>query len=416
MAIKLDPYQIDVLKTEGNLCLRSGRQVGKSTIISIKAAEYAAKNPKKTILIISSVERQARLLFEKTLAYLHDNYKSYIKTGKDRPTMHIVNLKNGSRIYCLPTGLSGYGIRGYTVDMLIADEAAFISEEVWQAVTPMLATTKGNIILLSTPFGRSGYFYRCFSDPAFTSFHVSSEDCARIDKDFLVQEKKRMSAVEYAQEYLGEFVDELMTFFPEELIKSCMTIPTPKDPLPTSGEMYMGADIGGMGGDQTVLLSVSRTGKRNDYSFKQIDMDVSDHTRITETIRRIKKLDRRYYYKKMYIDSGGLGVGVTHPLLDDDDCKRRVVEINNASRTIDYEKKRRRKLIKEDLYSNLINLMEQGKIALFDDPEILLSLKSVQIEKKDGKTHIFGKFTHIAEALCRSVWGNKDKTLNIWCR
>ena len=62
----------------------------------------------------------------------------------------------------LPTGESGYGIRGFTIDLLICDEAAFINEEVWQAVTPMLAVTGGDIWLLSTPHGREGYYYRCF--------------------------------------------------------------------------------------------------------------------------------------------------------------------------------------------------------------------------------------------------------------
>src|SRR3990167_8298879 len=213
MKLELDPWQQKILDTPGNICLRSGRQVGKSTIISIKAGEYAISHPKETILIVAAVERQALLLFEKVLGYIADNYKKQIKKGKDRPTKHKILLTNGSVIHCLPTGLSGYGIRGYTVHLLIADEAAFIPEDVWNAVTPMLAVTGGKIILLSTPFGKGGYFYRCFQDPSFTSFHVSSEACPRRDENFLAQERKRMTELQYAQEYLGEFVDELRRFF-----------------------------------------------------------------------------------------------------------------------------------------------------------------------------------------------------------
>src|SRR3990167_4156360 len=98
--MELDDWQKEILQTEGNICLRSGRQVGKSTIISIKAAEYAVKNREKTILIIASVERQASLLFEKTLGYIFDNYKEFLAKGKDKPTKHIIKLKNGSTIYC----------------------------------------------------------------------------------------------------------------------------------------------------------------------------------------------------------------------------------------------------------------------------------------------------------------------------
>ena len=42
--MKLDKWQEEVLATKGNICLRSGRQVGKSTVIGIKAAKYALEN------------------------------------------------------------------------------------------------------------------------------------------------------------------------------------------------------------------------------------------------------------------------------------------------------------------------------------------------------------------------------------
>ena len=162
MKLELDEWQKEVMQTEGNLVLRSGRQVGKSEVVSRKAAEFAVANNKKSIMVIASVERQSYLLFEKILSYLIDNYKKMIKTGKDRPTKHKVCLINGSVIHSLPTGMSGYGIRGFTINLLIADEAAFIPEDVWTAVTPMLAVTKGILWLLSTPFGKGVIFTGAF--------------------------------------------------------------------------------------------------------------------------------------------------------------------------------------------------------------------------------------------------------------
>jgi len=149
--IQLDLWQEEVKATKGkqSLCIRSGRQVGKSTVIGHLAGDYAIENPNKSIMVISATERQAYLLFSKVLGYLHDNFRYHLKQGKDRPTKSEIKLKNGSIIRCLPTGLDGLGIRGYTVDLLIADEAAYIPEDVWPAVTPMLATTKGAIILLT---------------------------------------------------------------------------------------------------------------------------------------------------------------------------------------------------------------------------------------------------------------------------
>ena len=110
----LDEWQKEVLKTKGNIALRSGRQVGKSTVISIKAGEYAVNNPNSSIMVISATERQAYLLFSKVLAYIHDNFRKEIKAGKDRPTKSEIRLKNGSIIRCLPTGLDCLGIPGFT--------------------------------------------------------------------------------------------------------------------------------------------------------------------------------------------------------------------------------------------------------------------------------------------------------------
>ena len=71
--------------------------------------------------------------------------------------------------------------------------------------------------------------------------------------------------------------------------------------------------------------------------------------------------------------------------------------------------------MKSDIYNNLLRLMEQNKIQLLDDPEIELSLKSVQYEyNDDGKIKIFGSYTHIADGLVRAAWCSTRKDLNIF--
>lgn len=413
MQIKLDPWQKQVLETKGNLCLRSGRQVGKSTIISIKAAEYAIKHPNKTILMIASVERQAYLLFDKTLNYIMQNYRNYVKRGKDRPTKHKIIMKNGSVIHCLPTGLTGYGIRGYTINLLIADEAAFIPEEVWTAVTPMLAVTKGKIILLSTPHGREGYFYRCFNDEDFETFHVSSEECPRRDDKFLAKEKERMTKLQYAQEYLGEFIDELRQFFPSELITACCT---GKRQDPCARNHYLGVDVARMGEDESTFEIIQ---KRDDYLI-HVENQITEKTLTTETINNIIQLEKQWNFRKIYIDDAGVGAGIFDQLLFEESTRRKTIGINNARRIYERDstgkdiKEKKKKLLKEELYDNLLKLMESGKIQLLDDNEVALSLKSIQYEYTDeGNIKIYGNYSHITEGLIRAAWCSKDKSLNI---
>jgi hypothetical protein len=418
--LNLDQWQSDVLQAEGNLAIRAGRQVGKSTVVSMLAGDYAAKNKDKLIMIIAAVERQAYLLFEKVLFYMEMKYPRLIEDGKDRPTKSCIKLKNGSTIYCLPTGMDGYGIRGYTIDLLIADEAAFINDDVFSAITPALATrisSGARIVLLSTPFGREGYFARAFQDPHFKTFHVSSEECLRIDRDFLAQEKQRMTKRQYAQEYMGEFVDDLLQFFPDKLIQACMRTKRPNK-IDVKDSYYLGVDLARMGEDESTFEIGYLT---NNKRIIQVENQITTRTKLNESTRHIIQLHKLYNFQKIFIDDEGIGVGVYDFLLEDETTKRVIIPINNSQRILDKDETKRTKLLKEDLYNNLLRLMENNEIDLLDDPEIFQSLKSVQFEYTSdtrGRSHlkIFGNYTHIAEGLIRLAWCIKYKPLNIWIK
>lgn len=406
--IVLDEWQKKILEEKGDICLCSGRQVGKSQIIGIKAAEHAINNPNNVVIIGAALARQASHIFWMVKDYLFENYPKQIK---GRPTLAYLELKNGSQIRCLPVGDDGLGIRGFTAHVLIIDEAAFVNPKAWSGIRPVLATTKGQLILLSTPFGTEGYFADCFKNPRFYKDHVSSEDCPRITKEFLAEEKRTMTKLQYQQEYLGLFVGGIQRYFPDELIEMCCKL---KEHKPM-GDKFQGIDIARMGGDETVLTSVDRISRKK---LIQFDLTIPEAQRLTDTTRLIIHKDKLINHKKIYIDDGGLGVGVFDPLLEEEQTKRKIVAINNARRLIDKEKgkpsDRRKPLLKEHLYSNLKNLMETGNIELFDDPRVRHSLRSIQCDYSEGVLKIYGNYSHIVEALIRAAWCIKDKTLNIY--
>ena len=371
-------------------------------------------------MIIASVERQALLLFEKVLSYIYDNHKSYIKKGKDKPTKHELKLTNGSIIRCLPTGDSGYGIRGFTINSLYADEAHFIKEDVWAAVTPMLSTTGGIINLLSTPFGATGYFYDRFYDKKFTSIHVNAEEVAEAREEpqrtWMLEhqkdEKERMTKLQYQQEYLGLFVGGIQRFIPDELIDKCCII---ESHIPI-GDKFQGIDIARLGGDETVLTSFDRINRKQIIQF---DITIPDGQTLTDTARLIIHKDKTLKHKKIFMDDGGLGVGVYDILYEDKQTKRKVEGLNNAHREIEKTmnkgktKIRSKTLLGEDMAINLKILMEQGKIQLLDDPRIRQSLRSMQCDTSEGKLKIYGNYDHIFESLKRGAFCMKDKTLSI---
>ena len=418
--MKLDKWQEDLLKTKGNIVLCSPRQMGKSTIISKDAGEFALNNPKKSVMIIASVERQALLLFEKVLSYVHNKNKAAIKTGKHRPTKHELKLKNGSVIRCLPTGESGYGIRGYTIDRLYADEAAFIKEAVWAAVTPMLATTGGDIVLLSTPFGIENYFYRMFHNDKFTAIYVDPEEVIKSRPEpqktnlieFRKDEKERMTKLQYQQEHLGLFVGGIQRFISDKLIDSCCNVNMKK--YAPVGDKFQGIDIARMGGDDCPMVSLDRINRKQLIMF---NMEIPGPQTLTDTARLIIHKDKTVNHKKIYMDDGGLGVGVYDILFEDRQTKRKIVGLNNAKRSIDIEqgkeKPRGKRLLGTDMAINLKVLMERGQIKLWNDPRIRHSLRSMQMDDSEGTLKIYGNFSHIFEAIKRAAWCMKDKSLNI---
>ena len=433
--INLDDWQKDFLATKGDKILCCGRQIGKSVICSIDAGEWAVNNPKQNVLIIAPTERQAYALFEKTLAFLMDNYPKTIAKGKNRPTQTRIILTNGAKIFCLPTGLAGTGVRFLTVGRLYADEAAYINEAVWTAVTPMLLTTGGAMVLLSTPSGADNFFAEVMQNMgekfnSFSRFQYNSEEviknrpiCAtwtqfQRDKalEHLAREKERKTKLEYAQEYEGQILSALRQFFPSTLIQACMK----RDPRSernyealrtiVGAGLFIGVDVARQGSDDTVYAEVIRVRKER---LLMTMVEIHKDQALTETAKQLIKAHELKKYKRIYVDDNGVGSGVLDILLDHPTTKRKAVGINNTKKSVDNEDGKRRSM-KHDLYFNLKRLMEQGKIELLTDPEIYQSLASIQMEYDGDRIKIYGKYDHIAEALVRAAWCTKDKSLNIY--
>lgn len=431
--MRLDEWQEKILKTKGNILLCTGRQVGKTTVMAIKAANYMIEHPNTKIIVVSLTEDQAKLIIVMILTYLEKINRKLIARGKNKPTQNRITLTNKSTVIARPVGNTGDAVRGFTGHVLIIDEASRMPDMVWAAGRPTLLTTAGEIWMCSTPHGKQGYFWEAYQNKnsRFTVFHISSEEVIHNREiseswtktqreeaiNFLEGERREMSELQYGQEYLGMFLDELRRFFPDELIERCCILKRPQSLL-KGRDYYMGVDIARMGDDESTFEIIH---KINDQNLQQVENITTTKTLTTQTEQRIIDLDLLYDFQKIYIDagSGSLGVGVFDHLLKTDNTKRKIVAINNRARPLDRDGKAKTKLLKEDLYDNLRSLMEKGYIRLLDDPEIKLSLASVQYEfmnnpHKISQMRIFGNYTHIAEGLIRAAWCSKEKSLYLW--
>jgi hypothetical protein len=130
-------------------------------------------------------------------------------------------LPNGSRIVGLP-GMDGT-VRGFSaVSMLVIDEASRVPDSMYRALRPMLAVSDGDVWLMSTPCGRRGFFYEAWQHGGKEWFRVlgPATECSRIGATFLERERSVMGAAASRQEYLGEFVDDGLSFFDLELVEA----------------------------------------------------------------------------------------------------------------------------------------------------------------------------------------------------
>jgi len=116
-------------------------------------------------------------------------------------------IKNGSRIVALPG--SEKTVRGYSgANLIILDEASRVEDELLGGITPMLATTNGSLIALTTPAGKVGWFYeQWISADDWTRVRINAAQCPRISKEFLDEEMRRLGPSVFSQEYDLEFVD-----------------------------------------------------------------------------------------------------------------------------------------------------------------------------------------------------------------
>lgn len=416
--IKLDKWQKDYINAKGNTAVRAGRQSGKSFSQSVRTALFAIlyKGKQKkvvedmdTILITAGFERQAYELYMKIRRIIEFLARNMIK---GRPTMEKLELTNNLRILALPGGRDGAGLRNYAVVRLVVDEAHYVPDEVYNAIEPMLATTGGDMDLLSTPKGNVGKFFDVFQEGSgFTTFHVTSEDCPRIPKEFLAQKKITLTKLQYGQEYLANFQDALQQFFPAKLIDPLIVLDTQK---PQHNRTYYdGMDIAGWGKDETSYVMMEMMPKAN---MEMRNCETTQETGIRETITKMRGREREWKTKEIIIDSGSGGGGgaIFDLLIDDRQFRRKITGINNSSKSISPDKNRSKKIIKEDLYNNLKRMMEMGEVKLLKNDNLRQSLLSIQFEwTTENNFRIFGKYSHITEGLIRACWAVKSKQLNI---
>jgi hypothetical protein len=237
-----DDWQKCVLRSEHpRIILNTTRQAGKSTVVSCKALARALYTPRSLILLLSPSLRQSIELGKKL-------FDAYRKLGRpvpaDAESKLVLELVNGSRVVCLP-GADANSIRGFSsVNCLLLDESARCSEELWVAVKPMVSVSGGSIILLSTPFGRRGFFYQTWAEGEdWLKIQIPATQCSRLSPTFLRQERRELGERWFNQEYMCQFVEAVGQLFSDDAIDAAFRDIAPLFPVAVTPEDALLVDL-----------------------------------------------------------------------------------------------------------------------------------------------------------------------------
>lgn len=215
-----DTWQVQALRsTAPRLAFNASRQAGKTGVAATIACHTALAEPGALVLILSPGLRQSGEAFRRVLDVYRGAGRPILPETENRLTLE---LANGSRVVSLPG--TERTIRGYAgVRLLVIDEAARVLDDLYHAVRPMLAVSQGRLVLLSTPFGRRGFFHQEWTNgEGWDRYEVPATMVPRISPTFLEEERRSMGDLFYRSEYLCEFCDTEENVFSSELIAAAL--------------------------------------------------------------------------------------------------------------------------------------------------------------------------------------------------
>lgn len=219
----IDPWQMEVLKCQDRyIILNCSRQSGKSSILMVKAFHKALTEPGALNLIIAEQRqsnedlRKCRELFNAYKSYLKEKYQGTIDLSLVSDNKTSMEFGHDSRIVALPANEK---VRGFSAPTtVIIDEAAFLDDEVFVSVDPMMEVSQGQLILASTPKGTSGFFRREWDNPRYVRFEVPWQQCPRIGDESIRNKRLLYGEAYVKQEYECKFLDDIASLFSEQAL------------------------------------------------------------------------------------------------------------------------------------------------------------------------------------------------------
>jgi hypothetical protein len=381
------PYQLEFARSKARyrfVC--AGRQVGKSTALATIALFEAATRANILVLVVSAGEDAAKRVLADCVGFA--SHSAILSSSTVDEGKSLLSLINGSRIVSVPASIKQ--IRGNPVDLLILDEAAFISNEIWESAEPSILARPGSrVIATSSPWGSMEHWFRRgwnlgkdSRDAWYESWQWRSSDSPLADAELLQRIQAANGDDYFNREYNGEFQDDSGSYFTERELESAvadysMTAPEDLDwfldgRYPAAGGVDWGLN------DANVLALVSPL---EDYGLNRkilgdhipffIPWYISGHKwPYSQFIDEIVRTAGFYHMPVIAAETNGVGQYPTTML----DEKIRLKHKVSAVAPVNTDAKR-----KQSGFGMIKGLLQTQRLVLPRDPEMLKQLRSLEV-------------------------------------
>lgn len=285
--------------------IKAPRQVGKTTVLMAVLLWYGCNFKNGFSIMLEPTYKQCIRVYNEMRAAFAPILKD---TGKG---LLVLEFLTGSKVQFLSGESDIASFQGYVCKngVLCIDEAAYIGDEVFYALSPTTDVHKCPIILTSTPRFRRGFFYDYFVE----GLEGRSKSVRYFDwagKSILTPEKldfykRTLPERLFTNYYKGEFADATGSVFGNfhHVISDNFEMPTYfTNKWEHNIDCYAGIDWGtGTGQDYTVI-SFFNSLRQQIYIERFNDLDE------TQTIKRIITLLKEWRPVSVQYENNGIGV------------------------------------------------------------------------------------------------------------
>lgn len=349
---------------------KAGRQVGKTLTAGVVGADHAVCAPTTPTDVLFTAPGQATAdeMFRECKNHFRNSDFTLEQFGVAKDNTQTWEFTNGTRILSRTLGDvdrdDSSGNRGMSPSCVIVDEAAYSKDAVYTEEIEEFFIThpEYEYILISTPAGKSGYFYNAVegtnSDDWFSP-HWPTRISPYAQQDFIEKKRGQLDTQTFRQEYLGEFVETEDAYFPYELVKSCIAA---EPPSRTPGaDVFLGVDVARSGSDRTVYTPI-------DTEKTVFEIAAEETSTMPSIVGRIKALDEQYGFSGILIDENAVGGGVVDFANEAPEIGRKTVPVTFTTKS------------KQTMYRGLKKAFEAGSIRVPKHDRLIHELTSLRYD------------------------------------